>query len=198
MVGGVLFIAYVTSAQTLSNYLLENGAVTSAQVKTNGGSGATVELTVSVPTSAYYQLTIQGITGYNGEHSAMVAKAYTLQLKDTVAPTISSVQVTSQVAQPGVVKITFSEAVTAPTSVKALVISSGSKTYFLKATGTDANAVTFDVYADEAATTPYALTAEDIATGVVKAGDDVAQIKDATYNGLTNSLSVPSTGVKLY
>ena len=188
----------VASAKTLSNYVLENGAVTAADVTANSGDGATVELTVSVPTSAYYQFTVKGVTGYDGKYTAMEEKAYTLQLKDSVAPTIKTVQVTSQgvAGTPAEVKITFTKNVAANVE-DALVISSGNNTYKLKYKSGNGTEYVFQVYANDG-TTAQTLTAADIASGVVKAGSSVASITDELYNGLTNSLSVPETGVMLY
>jgi hypothetical protein len=188
----------VESAQTVSNYNLIGGTVSSATVVENSTAGATVELQVVVPNTANYSLVVSNVKGYNSSKAAMDSATYTLSLKDSTKPTIvkASVAAIGTTTTPGQITVTFSENVTCSKadSSDALKLKAGDKVYTLQAAADiNGTTATFEVYADANCTTG-AVFDSSMLTGTIVAGGSIISLVDSTG---VNYVAIPDAGISL-
>lgn len=181
----------VASAENVANYSVVGANLISATVTAN----ATVELKVSVPTTANYVINIAGVKGYADSYAAMALYTNSTRLTDTIAPTMTKAQVTAigdGSSTDTKITITFSETVTLDADKDdAIELVVGFTTYKLTNTSAITSATTgeFKVTTSAGNKVDAAVAAQILASGVVqvKAGT-TSTIVDASGNAVANTV----------
>ncbi|NRD77324.1 DUF5011 domain-containing protein [Bacillus sp. BRMEA1] len=167
----------VASALNTSNYSIEGSTITGAILTANGSGTATVELTLASGSNTYngsHYVTINGVKNSSGV--AMNSYSGPVTLKENVKPTVTAAKLATTTS----ITLTFSKAVSTTVANDFDVYVGGVQLTSGVTTTTASGVTTLTVNVP-------ALTAAQVASGIVVKPDSAINVTDADGNALNFS-----------